>query len=130
MTRPPLYLLCCSSLLLCLACASEPAGEDNAGGSAGSSGTAGSGGGGTSSSPKSCPVGPGRETATDSIYVESVSANIVDEEGEPTSSGLVQICGKDQCINANVPETGKLAQDVLSSMVAPACKFGNGKAWG
>jgi hypothetical protein len=59
-----------------------------------------------------------------------VSGSIVDERGEPTSSGLVQICGKDQCINANVPETGELDEPVERSMNAPACKFGNGKAWG
>jgi hypothetical protein len=118
--------LCCSGLLLSFACASEPTGEDNAGGSAGSSGTAGTGG----SEPKSCPVGPGRETATESIYVGRVSGNIVDEQGEPTSSGLVQVCGKDQCLNADVPETGELYKPVNASMNAPACKFGNGKAWG
>lgn len=130
MTPSPRYLFCCSGLLLCLACSSEPTDDGNLGGSAGASGTTGAGGGGDGNGPKSCPVGPGRETATDSVFVESVSASIVDEQGEPTSSGLVQVCGKDQCINANVPETGKLAQSVMSSMVAPACKFGNGKAWG
>jgi hypothetical protein len=125
-TRSPRYLLCCSSLLLCLACASEPTGEDNAGGSAGSSGTAGTGGSG----PRSCPVGPGRETATEEVHVGFVSGSIVDEQGEPTSSGLVQVCGKDQCLNADVPETGELYKRVNASMLAPACKFGNGKAWG
>jgi hypothetical protein len=126
-TSSPGYLLC-SSLLLCLACASEPTGQDSVGGGAGSSSTAGAGGSG--SAPESCPAGPGRETTGDAIFIGNVSGRIVDEQGQPTSSGLVQICGKDQCINADVPETGELAQRVMSSMVAPACKFGNGKSWG
>lgn len=125
---PSWYLPCISSLVLSLACASDPTGDANAGGSAGSNTTAGTSGGGGGR--KSCPLGPGRETATESIHVGVVSGAIVDEQGEPTSSGLVQVCGKDQCINAKVPESGELAEQVERSMNAPACKFGNGKAWG
>ncbi len=120
---------CVSSLVLSLACASDPTGGVNAGGSAGSNTTAGTSGVG-GSGPKSCPRGPGRETATEPIQIGVVSGAIVDEQGEPTSAGLVQVCGKDQCINAKVPESGVLAEQIERSMNAPACKFGNGKAWG
>lgn len=136
MTSPVWYLACISSLALTVACASEPTDDSSAGAAAGSgnkggspSPTAGSGsqGGGA---PQACPAGPGRETVTEDVDVGVVSGLIVDDRGEPTSSGLVQVCSKDRCINADVPDTGVLMHRVNGSMNAPACKFGNGKAWG
>jgi hypothetical protein len=59
-----------------------------------------------------------------------VSGQLVDEQGEPTSAGLVQICGKDICINARVDDDGKLGEDVAQVLEAPACKFGDGLGWG
>ena len=58
-----------------------------------------------------------------------MAGELVDESGEPTSSGLVQVCGKDLCINANVGEDGVLSEAVNANMEAPACKFGNGREW-
>jgi hypothetical protein len=59
-----------------------------------------------------------------------VSGQLVDEQGDATSAGLVQICGKDICINARVGGDGKLAEDVAQVLEAPACKFGDGLSWG
>jgi hypothetical protein len=75
-------------------------------------------------------LGPGRETESSEVRVGRVSGEIVDEQGEPTSSGLVQVCGKDLCINARVLDDGKLDEGVNGEMLAPACKFGDGKEWG
>lgn len=119
-------------LLSALACSSEPPDEQvgtagsggaSVGGSAGSGGRAGS-------TTRDCPEGPGRETQTEPVYVGVVSGQLVDEQGEPTSAGLVQICGKNLCINARVGESGLLAEAVDDDFDAPACKFGDGKEWG
>jgi hypothetical protein len=127
-TRPAWLLL--STTLLALGCSSDPADNEGDGGSSsgGSAGASGKGGGGHAS--ESCPLGPGEETESESLDVGVVSGQIVDENGEPTSSGLVQVCGKDVCINADVGSDGKLLQDIGQGMLAPACKFGNGKQWG
>jgi hypothetical protein len=131
-TRSSSSLVCGVFLTLCVACGSDPTEAGGAAGSAGSAGSAaqaGSGAGG-SSVLESCPAGPGYETETEPVQVGVVSGLIVDEQGEPTSSGLVQVCAKDLCINANVPDTGELSEAVRQLMDAPACKFGNGKVWG
>jgi hypothetical protein len=107
-----------------LACASDPA-DSNDG--SGGGGTAASSGGQTA---KACPPGPGRETESEQVKVGVVSGQLVDEQGDPTSSGLVQVCGKNLCINAKVLDDGKLSENVNDEMLAPACKFGNGKEWG
>jgi hypothetical protein len=110
---------------LALACASDPADPSGQGGTGGGT-TAGSGG----QAPKACAQGPGRETESDEVDVGRVSGEIVDEQGDPTSSGLVQVCGKNLCINARVLDDGKLSEHVDERMLAPACKFGNGREWG
>jgi hypothetical protein len=126
-TRSAWLLL--STTLLGLGCSSDPAASEAGGGtsSGGSAAAAGKGGGGHA---QSCPLGPGEETESEVLEVGVVSGQLVDENGEPTSSGLVQICGKDVCINADVLDDGKLLQDIGQGMLAPACKFGNGKQWG
>lgn len=111
---------------LALACASDPADPSGQGGTGGAGATGGSGG----QTPKACALGPGRETESDEVHVDRVSGQIVDEQGDPTSSGLVQVCGKNLCINARVIDDGKLSEDVDEGMLAPACKFGNGREWG
>jgi hypothetical protein len=75
-------------------------------------------------------VGPYPKTAKTPTDVGVVSGNIVDELGMPTSSGLVQVCGKDICVNARVGDDGKLAQAVNQTLDSPACKFGDGLEWG
>lgn len=118
--------------LLAAACASDPAGSDANGGGAGEpSDTAGSSSGGKGGVTEAeCPVGTNPHSAARSVTVGFVSGQIVDEQGEPTSSGLVQICGKDICVNAHVGDDGKLGQDVAQELDDPACKFGDGLTWG
>lgn len=58
-----------------------------------------------------------------------VSGAIIDERGEPTTAGLVQICGTDICRNADVSERGKFADVVDGPINLPACKFGDGFDW-
>jgi hypothetical protein len=43
---------------------------------------------------------------------------------------LVQVCGKDICVNARVGDDGKLTQAVNQTLDSPACKFGDGLEWG
>ncbi len=59
-----------------------------------------------------------------------MEAKLVDELGAPTSAGLVQVCGKDICINANVDDSGDLYQVIKQDMDAPACKYGDGRTFG
>lgn len=77
-----------------------------------------------------CPAGTNPHSAPRPVTVGLVSGQLVDEQGAPTSAGLVQICGKDICINARVGEDGKLAEGVAQVLEAPACKFGDGLSWG
>ena len=113
------------------ACSSEPASPDSPDGAGGEPGASGSGTGGKAgSAPASCPAEPNHKTVTQPVVVGSVSGQIVDEQGEPTSAGLVQVCGKNICINARVGDNGKLAEGVNKELDAPACKFGDGLTWG
>ena len=134
MTRP-LPLLPCATLLLWLgvACASDPASpapDDGAGGEAGSAGSSSSGKGGSSTT-AACPAGTNRHADAKPLSLGLISGQLVDEQGEPTSAGLVQICGKDICINAHVGDDGNLAEDVDDQTLdTPACKFGDGLTWG
>jgi hypothetical protein len=90
---------------------------------------AGAGAGGDADLPVECEEGSFPGTATEPIAIGSVTGQIVDEQGEPTSAGLVQVCGKDICINARVGDNGRLAEDVMQDMDAPACKIGDGLTW-
>lgn len=119
------------SLVAALACSSDPApaGGDGGGGSAGSGGTGTTSGGKTGTKPESCPAGKNLPSAVDPIDVGLVSGEIVDERGEPTTAGLVQVCGTDICRNADVTESGKFADEVDGPINAPACKFGDGFDW-
>jgi hypothetical protein len=77
-----------------------------------------------------CPAGdnPRADAKPESLGV--IAGQLVDEQGAPTSAGLVQICGKDICINARVGDNGKLAESVGQTLDTPACKFGDGLTWG
>jgi len=55
---------------------------------------------------------------------------IVDEQGEPTSAGLAQVCAKNVCYDVPITAAGQLVRDVNGPMDAPACKLGDGRAWG
>jgi hypothetical protein len=125
----PLFLALAATLSLA-ACSSEPADSDNQGGS-GSEGGEGSGGsGGSSNLPATCPAGPGQHSDTEAVLVGVVSGELVDEQGDPTRAGLVQVCAKNVCIDAAVSPSGKLEQTLDLKMDGPACKFGDGKEWG
>lgn len=63
------------------------------------------------------------------MEVGAITAQLVDERGEPTSAGLVQVCGKDVCTQANVGASGKLAETVGDTRDTPAVKFGDGFEW-
>ena len=64
------------------------------------------------------------------MQVGVVAGQIVDEAGAPASAGLVQVCSKDICINAKVDDSGELYEVVNQDMDAPACKYGDGRAFG
>lgn len=102
--------------------------DAGAGGDGGTTSTGLGGKGGTTSA--RCPFGPYPKTAKSPTDIGVVSGSIVDELGAPTSSGLVQVCGKDICVNARVGDDGKLAQAVNQTLDSPACKFGDGLEWG
>lgn len=117
--------------LLAAACASEPASSDPNGGGGEPAANAGSSNGGKGGVIEAeCPAGTNPHSAARPVTVGLVSGQIIDEQGEPTSSGLVQICGKDICVNAHVGDDGKLGEDVAQELDDPACKFGDGLTWG
>lgn len=105
--------------------------DDNAAGDSSTSGGSSSQGGGGSGgkSQPSCPQGDNPRGDAKPEKLGSVSGQIVDEQGQPTSSGLVQICGRDICINARVTSNGKLAEQVDQTLDSPACKWGDGFEW-
>lgn len=119
-------------LLLAAACSSEPT-DPTVGGAGGESTSGGAGAAGdgssTSGTPARCDDGDFPGSQTDSIVVGTVTGQVIDERGEPTSAGLIQVCGKDLCINARVGDDGKVAEQVDQPMDAPALKIGDGLAW-
>ena len=113
MLRMPL-LACAVALVFSAGCTSTPADPEPNGG-AGESGTGGSattGGKGGSASVERCPTGTNPRSEPKPIELGTISGQLVDEQGDPTSAGLVQVCGKDICINARVGSNGKLAEVV------------------
>jgi hypothetical protein len=120
------------ALALTTACASSPTDSGNvvtgAGGARGGDATGASGS--TDMAPTKCPAGTNPKSAAKQTDVGLVSGQLVDEQGAPTSAGLVQICGRDICTNARVGNNGKLAEGVNQTLDAPACKFGDGLSWG
>jgi hypothetical protein len=122
------FLPCAALLFISAACASDPASPEANGGEPGLAGATNGGTGGASTT-ASCPAGTNPHAATKPVSLGLISGQLVDEQGEPTSAGLVQICGKDICINARVGDNGKLAEGVDETLDAPACKFGDGLTW-
>jgi hypothetical protein len=118
------------ALLLGAACSSDPAAPSD-GDTAGSGGSASSGGSGGSggNKPARCPTGDNEPSAPNLVEVGRITGQIVDEEGAPTSAGLVQICGKDVCTQADVGSNGKLSEDVGDVRDTPAVKYGDGFEW-
>jgi hypothetical protein len=124
--------LCFPALLLAGACSSTPADSDHSSGGEAAGGDAGSGAGASGGGPQleSCPPGTNPKSDPKPTELGLVTGQIVDEQGEPTSAGIVQVCGRDVCINARVGSNGKLAEDVKQALDAPACKWGDGLTWG
>src|SRR5690349_7688669 len=123
-------------MLLGAGCSSDkttPDVEPGAGGDGPTGGSNGATGGssGTAGKPTqvSCPKGQNPRGDAMPVALGSVSGQIVDEQNQPTSSGLVQICGRDICINARVGDSGKLAEPIDKTLDTPACKWGDGFDW-
>ena len=121
----PSRLVLAGALAGLLGCSSEPA-EPGGSSDGGSPSTGRSGG----VEPASCPDGPDRTTDTEVVTVGLVQGQIIDETGEPASSGLVQVCGKNICINADVDDSGKLYATINKELDAPAVKYGDGRTFG
>ena len=129
MTRLLPSLVCAPALLLWVACTSTPASDADGGAGSNAGGSATAGSGGSSSNNVSCPKGTNPKGAPAPVALGVVSAQIVDQQGDPTSSGLVQVCGRDKCINADVGDDGTLVKVVNQDLDTPACKFGDGFSW-
>jgi hypothetical protein len=114
-------------------CSSEQVTPDeNAGGDSSASGgkaSQGGGGAGGKAQPPTCPKGENPRGEAKPEALGTVSGQVVDDQGQATSSGLVQICGRDICINARVGNNGKLAEQVDQTLDSPACKWGDGFDW-
>jgi hypothetical protein len=104
-------------------------GETSSGGTTNAGSTSGAGKGAGGKAEPSCPKGTNPPGGVERTALGSIDGQIVDEQGEPTSSGLVQICGRDICLKATVGSNGKLAEDVQQTLDAPACKWGDGFDW-
>lgn len=129
MTRLSLFSVLLPALLSSAACSSDPPEPDgSAAGSGGSSANGGSGSGGKPALQR-CPEGPSPGRAPNPVEVGAIVGQIVDEQGEPTSAGLVQVCGKDVCTQAEVGANGKLSESVGDTRDTPAVKYGDGFEW-
>lgn len=93
------------------------------------SGGAGVGAGGEPAAPVECPEGTGEHSEPQVVTVGTVSGQIVDEEGAPTTAGIVQVCGIDVCTNADVRANGKFVHPGGQAINTPAIKFGDGLTW-
>lgn len=128
MTRPWHFLVVIPALLASAACSSDPAAPaDGAAAGSGGTGSGGSSAGGSAS--VRCPEGTNPRSDPNPVEVGVITGLIVDEQGAPTSAGLVQVCGKDVCTQANVGASGKLAETVGDTRDTPAVKFGDGFEW-
>jgi hypothetical protein len=126
LTPPRRFSIGVLPLLLAAACSSNPAtpAVDGAAGDAN-----GGGAGKSSTSAETCPAGTNPHSPPNPLPIGVVSGELVDEQGEPTTAGLVQICGLDVCNNATVGSNGKFVENVGVSIDTPACKFGDGFTW-
>jgi hypothetical protein len=66
-------------------------------------------------------------SAADPQFVGSVSATVLDVDGEPLPSDpLVQVCGLDVCVNAETGSEGTVSVGVAQDIRLPAFKYGDG----
>ncbi len=77
--------------------------------------------------PSSCDPGPGYREAGAPQQVDSVEARLVDLDGEPVESELVQVCGLDLCTNGKSGIDGRVSMTLGQKFLEPAFKFGEGR---
>ena len=77
-----------------------------------------------------CAQGPFPTSDTEPVTVGEVTGQLVDEQGDPAPSAHVQVCAKNVCYDATLNANGQFGHDYGEEMNAPACKYGDGKAWG
>jgi hypothetical protein len=77
--------------------------------------------------PVSCD-GPRYAEPVEPQQVDSVSALLVDQSGEPLADENVQVCGTDICIQSASSPTGGVVIDPRQPIKKPAFKFGEGRA--
>jgi hypothetical protein len=71
--------------------------------------------------------GPGYREDGESQQVDSVTAELVDLDGEPVSDELVQVCGLDLCTNGKSGRDGRVSMALGNEFLEPAFKFGEGR---
>ena len=128
-----LSLLVPLAALAVSACGGDGGGTGGTGGTGGAGGTGGTGGetttttggGGTGGAPMVC-EGPGYEGGEMEVAVGTVSATIVDQDGQPASMIGVQVCGTDICLFGTAGDTGSVSVPANQSFKAPAFKYGDG----
>lgn len=77
--------------------------------------------------PASCEKGPGYREAGEAQQVDTVQARLVDLDGEPVESELVQVCGLDLCTNGKSGVDGRVSMALGQKFLEPAFKFGEGR---
>jgi hypothetical protein len=75
----------------------------------------------------SCKGSGYRETGRESQQVDSLSAELVDLDGEPVAAELVQVCGLDLCTNGKSTSSGGVVIAPGQKYLKPAFKFGEGR---
>jgi hypothetical protein len=119
-------------LFLLVACGSDPIDDGTT--DDGSGGTGGSGGSAGTSSCRDgpatsdvCSDGPGYVETTDPIAIGSVSATIVDENGEPIADLAAFVCGTKICsLPVRTNAAGYVTIAFSDSIEKPAFKYGDG----
>jgi hypothetical protein len=99
----------------------------SAGGTGGTTGTAGTGGGtgGSGGTPVEC-KGPGYGGNEQAVNIGTVSATVLDQNGDPVAQSPVQVCGTNLCLYGTTNDMGKVTVLVNKTLKAPAFKYGDG----
>ncbi|HET9933911.1 MAG TPA: hypothetical protein VFQ35_24575 [Polyangiaceae bacterium] len=127
MQRLPLLF----TLVVALAgCSNAPAAADigDDGGKGGGAGASSGGAGGTGGKAQ-CDPGPGYGEAVEAQALESVSATLLDADGEPVADEVFFVCGVDLCSPpARTGADGRVTVSPATPLVEkkPAAKFGEG----
>lgn len=77
--------------------------------------------------PAVCEAGPGYREDVSPQRVDSLSAELVDRDGEPVANELVQVCGLDLCTNGGSDTQGRVSITPAQEFREPAFKFGEGR---